>query len=492
MNDFLPGVPPSDRPRLLAEEQPGDNAPALSVSELSGALKRTVQDAFGFVRVRGEISGFKRHSSGHCYLSLKDERACIDGVIWKGQASTMRFRPEDGIEVIATGKLTTFPGRSKYQIVIDRMELAGQGALMALLDQRRRQLAAEGLFDEDRKRPLPFMPRVIGVVTSPTGAVIRDILHRLADRCPSHVILWPVAVQGDAAAPQVARAVRGFGALAPDGPIPRPDLLIVGRGGGSIEDLWAFNEEEVVRAIAESPIPVISAVGHETDTTLADFAADRRAPTPTAAAEMAVPVRADLALHVRELGGRAERLALRYRERAAERFEAVADRLPTLDGLFAGQQQRLDDLADRLPRALGQRLAHARSDLAQAAGALRPALLDRKYERAAERLASVRLSDRPIRTKIDQNRTALDQLWRLAEQLHPDRPLQRGYVRVERRDGGVLSNAQAARDAGRLTLHFADGAVDARVDGDELRAPTRAPARAKAGPDEATRQQKLF
>lgn len=485
-------MPPSDRPRLLAEEQPGDNAPALSVSELSGALKRTVEDAFGFVRVRGEISGFKRHSSGHCYLSLKDERACIDGVVWKGQASAMRFRPEDGIEVIATGKLTTFPGRSKYQIVIDRMELAGQGALMALLDQRRRQLAAEGLFDEDRKRPLPFLPRVIGVVTSPTGAVIRDILHRLADRCPSHVILWPVAVQGDPAAPQVARAVRGFGALSPDGPVPRPDLLIVGRGGGSIEDLWAFNEEEVVRAIAESPIPVISAVGHETDTTLADFAADRRAPTPTAAAEMAVPVRADLAHHVRELGGRAERLALRYRERAAERFEAVADRLPTLDGLFAGQQQRLDDLADRLPRALGQRLAHARSDLAQAAGALRPALLDRKYERAAERLASVRLSDRPIRSKIDQNRAALDQLWRLAEQLHPDRPLQRGYVRVERRDGGVLSNAQTAREAGLLTLHFADGAVDARVDGDDMRASTRPPARAKAAPDEAARQQKLF
>ncbi len=485
-------MPPSDRPRLLAEEQPGDNAPALSVSELSGALKRTVEDAFGFVRVRGEISGFKRHSSGHCYLSLKDERACIDGVVWKGQASAMRFRPEDGIEVIATGKLTTFPGRSKYQIVIDRMELAGQGALMALLDQRRRQLAAEGLFDEERKRPLPFLPRVIGVVTSPTGAVIRDILHRLADRCPSHVILWPVAVQGDAAAPQVARAVRGFGALSPDGPVPRPDLLIVGRGGGSIEDLWAFNEEEVVRAIAESPIPVISAVGHETDTTLADFAADRRAPTPTAAAEMAVPVRADLAHHVRELGGRAERLALRYRERAAERFEAVADRLPTLDGLFAGQQQRLDDLADRLPRALGQRLAHARSDLAQAAGALRPALLDRKYERAAERLASVRLSDRPIRSKIDQNRAALDQLWRLAEQLHPDRPLQRGYVRVERRDGGVLSNAQTAREAGLLTLHFADGAVDARVDGDDMRASTRPPARAKAAPDEAARQQKLF
>ena len=315
MDEFLPGAQ-GDRPRLLAEESPGDNAPALSVSELSGALRRSVEEAFGHVRVRGEISGFKRVGSGHCYMTLKDENAAIDGVIWKGQAAAMRFRPEDGIEVIATGKLTTYPGRSKYQIIIDRMEIAGQGALMALLDQRRRMLAAEGLFDDQRKRPLPYMPRIIGVVTSPTGAVIRDILHRLEDRCPTHVLLWPVIVQGEGAAAQIARAIRGFGALAEGGPIPRPDLLIVGRGGGSIEDLWAFNEEEVVRAVAESSIPVISAVGHETDTTLCDFAADRRAPTPTAAAEMAVPVRADLMAHVRELGARAERLARRYLERA--------------------------------------------------------------------------------------------------------------------------------------------------------------------------------
>jgi len=455
---------------------------------LSNTLRRTVEDAFGHVRVRGEISGFKRHSSGHCYLSLKDERACIDGVIWKGQAAAMRFRPEDGIEVIATGKITTYPGRSKYQIVIDRMELAGQGALMALLDQRRRMLAAEGLFDEDRKRPLPFMPRIIGVVTSPTGAVIRDILHRLEDRCPTHVLLWPVAVQGEGAAAQVARAVRGFGALSPDGPVPRPDLLIVGRGGGSIEDLWAFNEEEVVRAIAESPIPVISAVGHETDTTLADFAADRRAPTPTAAAEMAVPVRADLAHHIRELGTRAERLARRYRERAGERYDAVADRFPALDALFAGQQQRLDDLADRLPRALGASIAHARGDLAQAAGALRPSLLHRKLDRAQERLAAIRLSDRPIRLTIDQGRQRLEAIWRIAEQLHPDKPLARGYVRVERRDGGVLSRADEARAAGALTLHFADGAVDARVENGGK------PAYAKPKPpgDPAPRQQDLF
>ncbi|MES2497800.1 MAG: exodeoxyribonuclease VII large subunit [Pseudomonadota bacterium] len=488
MDELLPGEPPSDGPRLLAEEQPGDNAPALSVTELSGALKRSVEEAFGHVRVRGEISGFKRHGSGHCYLTLKDDRAAIDGVIWKGQAGAMRFRPEDGIEVIATGKLTTYPGRSKYQIVIERMELAGQGALMALLDQRRRMLAAEGLFNEDRKRPLPFMPRIIGVVTSPTGAVIRDILHRLEDRCPTHVILWPVAVQGEGAAAQIARAVRGFGALAEDGPVPRPDLLIVGRGGGSVEDLWAFNEEEVVRAIAESPIPVISAVGHETDTTLADFAADRRAPTPTAAAEMAVPVRADLAHHVRELGARAERLARRYRERAGERFEAVADRFPALDSLFAGQQQRLDDVADRLPRALGQRIAVARGDLAHAAGALRPSLLDRKIDRAKERLESIRLTDRPIRTRIADGQATLERLWRIAEQLHPDKPLHRGYVRVERREGGVLTDAASAKAAGSLTLYFADGSVDARVEGSEK--PAAAKPKAEGG--EPPRQQNLF
>src|SRR5918998_332031 len=306
---------------LLATELPGDNAPALSVSELSTALKRTVEDAFGLVRLRGEISGFKRHASGHCYFTMKDDKACIDAVIWKGCAQMLRFRPEDGIEVVATGKLTTYPGRSKYQIVVDRLELAGQGALMALLDKRRRQLAAEGLFDAERKKRLPFLPRTIGVVTSPTGAVIRDILHRLADRCPTHVIVWPVAVQGEGAAAQVTAAVRGFNAL-PD----RPDLLIVARGGGSIEDLWTFNEEEVVRAVAESSIPIISAVGHETDTTLCDFAADVRAPTPTAAAEIAVPVRSELLAQLRELGLRSARCALRAIERSSEQLDNSARR----------------------------------------------------------------------------------------------------------------------------------------------------------------------
>ena len=407
------------------------------MSELSGALKRTVEDSFSHVRVRGEISGFKRVGSGHAYLTLKDDRACLDAVIWKG--TPVAFRPEDGAEVIATGRLTTYPGRSRYQIVIERLELAGQGALMALLDQRRRALAAEGLFDAARKRPLPFLPRRIGVVTSPTGAVIRDILHRLEDRCPTHVLLWPVAVQGDGAAAQVAAAVQGLAAL----PEP-PDLIIVARGGGSIEDLWAFNEEIVVRAVAGSAIPIISAVGHETDTTLCDFAADLRAPTPTAAAEMAVPVRADLLAQVRELALRAGKCARRYAAHAEERFQATARRLPVRERLYAPQRQRLDEIGERLPRALGRQIAEARGDLARASGALRPALLTTRLARSQERLV---------------------QIWRLAEAVHPNRPLARGYARVETRDGQVVATAGQARAAGALSLVFADGSVPARVEG---------------------------
>ena len=269
----------------------GGNVPVFSVTEVSGLVKSTVENAFDRVRIRGEISGFKRAASGHLYFALKDENALIDGVSWRTTAARMSLNPEDGMEVIATGRITTYPGRSKYQIVVDSMELAGEGALLKLLDDRKRKLTAEGLFDDARKRDLPMLPTVIGVVTSPTGSVIRDILHRLADRFPRHVLVWPVLVQGDGAAAQVAAAIRGFNALEEGGPVPRPDLLIVARGGGSLEDLWAFNEEAVVRAAAESTIPLISAVGHETDWTLIDLAADMRAPTPTAAAEMAVPVR---------------------------------------------------------------------------------------------------------------------------------------------------------------------------------------------------------
>lgn len=443
--------PPQDI-GLLATERPGDNASALSVSELSMRLKRTVEDAFGFVRVRGEISGWKRAASGHCYLCLKDEKAVIDGVLWKATAAGLAFRPEDGIEVVATGKLTTYPGRSRYQIVIERLELAGQGALMALLDKRRRALAAEGLFEPGRKKKLPFQPRVIGVVTSPTGAVIRDILHRLADRCPCHVVVWPVQVQGETAAGQIAAAVRGFNALPEGGPIARPDLLIVARGGGSIEDLWAFNEEEVVRAVAASDIPTISAVGHETDTSLCDFAADVRAPTPTAAAEMAVPVRGDLLGQLRELGHRIERCARRSLERSGEQLEASLRRWPEREALLAPQRQRLDDLSDRLPRGLRTELSHARAALERSAGALRPGLLKASHARAKERLKA---------------------LWRVAELAHPNRPLERGYARVEDRGGRTLISAAAARAAGRLKLIFSDGEVAAEIAGTAAEKPRR-------------------
>jgi exodeoxyribonuclease VII large subunit len=444
-------LPEDTRAGLLAEVAAGDNSPPLSVTELSGALKRTIETAFGQVRVRGEISGFKRHSSGHCYFSLKDENACMDAVIWRASAGALAFRPEDGAEVIATGRLTTYPGRSKYQIVVDRLELAGEGALLALLERRRKALTAEGLFAAERKRPLPFLPRVIGVVTSPTGAVIRDILHRLAERCPTHVILWPVPVQGEGAAQKIAAAIRAFPSTE-----PRPDLLIVARGGGSIEDLWAFNEEEVVRAAAESPIPLISAVGHETDTTLIDFASDRRAPTPTAAAEIAVPVRSELLAQLGELGHRAQHCLARRAERSRERFDLTVCRWPQPQAIFAPMAQRLDELGERLPRSLAARAGSARGDFNLVAGRLRRDLLDRRVERSAEQLGS---------------------LWRMAELAHPERPLSKGYVRVTARDGRTLTHAAEARAERLLTLRFADGSVDAAVDGGGRPPVERRPAR---------------
>jgi exodeoxyribonuclease VII large subunit len=438
-------LPDDTRAGLLANVAPGDNSPALTVSELSGALKRSIEDAFGQVRVRGEISGFKRHASGHCYLTLKDENACIDAVIWRTSAGALAFRPEDGAEVIATGKLTTYPGRSKYQIVVELMELAGEGALLALLEKRRKSLAAEGLFDASRKRRLPFLPRVIGVVSSPTGAVIRDILHRLEDRCPTRVILWPVPVQGEGAAAKIAAAIRAFPAIE-----PRPDLLIVARGGGSIEDLWPFNEEEVVRAAAESSIPLISAVGHETDTTLIDFASDLRAPTPTAAAEIAVPVRAELFAQLGELQHRAQHCLSRRIERGRERFDLTVCRWPEPQAIFAPVIQRLDEVGERLPRSLAARAGSARADLNLVAGRLRRDVVDQRIARLTEQLGS---------------------LWRLAELAHPDKPLSRGFARVTARDGMTLTHARAARDAQRLTLYFGDGAVDASVDGSRPAAP---------------------
>jgi exodeoxyribonuclease VII large subunit len=469
--------PYSNEPRLVAEEVPGDNALTLSVGELSSRLKRMVEGEFGHIRLRGEISGYKRAASGHVYLALKDDSAVIDGVMWKGAAAALAFAAQDGIEVIATGRLTTYPGRSKYQIVIERMELAGAGALMALLDKLRQKLAGEGLFDRERKRPLPFLPRVIGVVTSPTGAVIRDILHRLEDRCPTHVVVWPVKVQGEGAAAEIAAAVRGFDALpaaggatadasgAPAGPgqVPRPDLVIVARGGGSIEDLWAFNEEVVVRAVADCSIPIISAVGHETDTTLCDHAADLRAPTPTAAAEIAVPVLADLRLTLASHAARTQRCASRYVERGREQTAALARCLPKRDALLGPQRQRADEAGARLTLALERRVVRARTALGQAGGALRPAVLVRRLEGARAGLAAT---------------------WRLVESLNPDRVLERGYARVTAQDGGAtLSSAAAVRQAGAVTLRFRDGSVDAVADAAARPKVERKPVKPYVAPD---------
>ncbi len=438
------------------------NLPEYTVSELSLALKRAIEDGFGFVRVRGEVSGWKRHASGHCYFALKDSDAVIDAVCWRMTAIRLDIKPEDGMEVVCSGRLTTYAGRSKYQLVIERIELAGIGALLKLLEERRQRLMAEGLFAAERKKKLPFLPEVIGVVTSPTGAVIRDILHRLADRFPRRVLLWPVAVQGEGAAAQIAAAIDGFNRLEVGGRVPRPDLLIVARGGGSIEDLMAFNEEIVVRAAAASAIPLISAVGHETDTTLIDYASDRRAPTPTAAAEMAVPVRLDL---VAELGGRGSRLAgglSRLLTEARLHLAGFARGLPDPQDLLGAASQRLDDRGERLFLAIGARLAAVRQQFELAAAGLRPAALAADIGRARERLAAVESRLVPATTRaIDGGRRALDNFaGRLAT--HSERHeslLARGYVVVHDAAGGVVTDAVKVRPNTALELEFYDGKI---------------------------------
>ena len=435
----------------------GDNAQPLSITEISNLLKRTVEDRFGHVRLRGELSGVKRAASGHMYLALKDDAAVIDGVMWRGNAGRIAFVPEDGLEVIATGKLTTYPGRSKYQIVIDSLELAGEGALLALLEKTRLRLEAEGLFAAARKRRLPYLPRTIGVVTSPTGSVIRDILHRLADRFPSHVVVWPVLVQGQGAAEQVAAAIRGFSGLEPGGSVARPDVVIVARGGGSIEDLWSFNEEVVVRAIAECTIPVISAIGHETDTTLADHAADRRAPTPTAAAEMAVPVRADLIATLADFANRQRRAVHRPVELGRERLEARTRRMPRPEVLLQPQAQRLDDLAERLRRGLTDRARHGREGLVGVASRLSPRLLSGALSQRRERLERVRLTPALVQRPLDASREKLAALARLAGQLHPEKPLERGYAIVRDLSGKALTGRAQAAANSALRLQFRDG-----------------------------------
>jgi exodeoxyribonuclease VII large subunit len=438
------------------------NLTEYSVSEISAAVKRTVEDAFAYVRVRGEISGYRgQHSSGHAYFSLKDDKSRIEAVIWRMTFQRLRFRPEEGLEVIVTGKLTTFPGSSKYQIVIEALEPAGAGALMALLEERKRKLATEGLFDEARKKPLPYLPRVIGVVTSPTGAVIRDILHRLDDRFPVRVIVWPVRVQGETSAAEVAAAIAGFNAFTADGPMPRPDLLIVARGGGSLEDLWSFNEEIVARAAAASAIPLISAVGHETDFTLIDLVADRRAPTPTAAAEMAVPVRGELIAAVADLGARQLGATARRVEAARKELRAAARALPRPDDLLATPRRRLDDLAGRIGKALiANTVIHHRA-FDRAAMRLAPANLARLIERGRDRLGT--LADRAnkaVLRRVERRRTAVDGQNKLLEALSYKSVLNRGFALVTSGDGLVRS-AAAVTPGLPLRLTFADGSAEA-------------------------------
>ena len=499
-----------DSTPLIAEPpRPGSNLPEFSVGDLARALKRTIEDTYGFVRVRGEISQPKRHSSGHCYLRLKDETAVIEAVCWRGTVSKLAVAPEEGLEVIVTGRVTTYPGRSQYQLIIESMELAGEGALLKMLEERKRRLAAEGLFDQGRKKPIPFLPEVIGVITSPTGAVIRDILHRLNDRFPRRVLLWPVAVQGDGAAAQVAAAIEGFNRLEPGGRVPRPDLLIVARGGGSLEDLMAFNEEVVVRAAAGSRIPLISAVGHETDTTLIDFASDKRAPTPTAAAEMAVPVRVELLAQVLDDERRLMASAHRWIAERRTRVEGLARGLGDPRSLLEGHAQRLDDRAERLGMAvrglverrrtrvgeMGAKLRHPREKPAQAearltsesravAGALRHAVVaaEGKFERVAGRLSirpaaikigegGRRLADLAPRVgrgygKLIEERTARVQaLGQLLESYSYEGVLKRGYAVIRGPDGKPLTAVAGATPGLAVTLQFHDGNAAATVDG---------------------------
>jgi exodeoxyribonuclease VII large subunit len=514
------------------------NAPEFTVSELSSALKRTVEDAYGHVRVRGEISGFRGpHSSGHCYFALKDENAKIDAVIWKGTHYRMRFKPQEGLEVIAIGKLTTYPGKSSYQLVIESLEPAGIGALMALLEERKKKLAAEGLFAEARKQLLPWLPEVIGVVTSPTGAVIRDILHRLEDRFPRRVLVWPVKVQGEGSAEQVAAAIGGFNALPEGGRIPRPDVLIVARGGGSLEDLWSFNEEIVVRAAADSMIPLISAVGHETDITLIDFAADKRAPTPTAAAEMAVPVRSELVTEVESLARRVFVCWQRGQEGRRNELRAAARALPGASELLAIPRQRLDTASAGLPHGLranthahfrhfasvgarltlrvlrgqvaqarqhltvsGERLAHCTRSLLRSrrdrfAGLEARLKASRVANAQAQRNAIARERERTQRLAERAHRALMTALQRLEARIaHRGQllsalsyrsVLERGFALVRDDTGHPVHAAAQIGPAARLSIEFADGRVGATADPD--RAPATVETRAQKS---AAREQK--
>ena len=455
---------------------PRDNNPALSISELSFALKRTLEDRFSHVRIRGEVSKVTRHSSGHVYLTLKDDKAAIDGVIWKGVVRTLGTQPTTGLEVIVTGKITSYPARSSYQIVIESLEPAGAGALLAQLEKIKARLRDEGLFEPSRKKPLPQFPRTIGVITSPTGAVIRDILHRIQDRWPCHVLVWPVVVQGEAAAKQVAEAVRGFDAIEAGGPIPRPDLLIVARGGGSVEDLWGFNDETLARVVAEARIPIISAVGHETDTTVIDFVSDRRAPTPTGAAEMATPVLAELQWGLSDLETRLRRSGARLLEDRRTRLRAAARGLPARpEDLLALPQQRLDHASSRLGSALQSNVAVHDRRLAVLSGRLSHRLLDRAIERRGDRLNA--FADRfapAMRRQLERDQNRLNALSRALLTLDPKRP-KPGFARIEDENGRMIASAAGLTSGQSVQIVFGDGARGAVIDGEVPPAPAPRP-----------------
>ncbi|MGI9400461.1 MAG: exodeoxyribonuclease VII large subunit [Rhizobiaceae bacterium] len=463
----------------------GNNLVERSVSELSAALKRTVEDNFGQVRVRGEIGRVSRPGSGHVYLDLKDDRAVLAAVIWKGVASRFKTQPEQGLEVVVTGKLTTFAGQSKYQIIIESMEPAGAGALMALLEERKKKLTAEGLFAEERKQLLPYMPRVIGVVTSPSGAVIRDVLHRIADRFPLHVIVWPVRVQGETSAAEVVNAIRGFNALEVSGPISRPDLLIVARGGGSIEDLWGFNDEEVVRSAAQSDIPVISAVGHETDWTLIDLAADVRAPTPTGAAEMAVPVKAEIEAFTATLGARLANGLRRKLDAASSDLRAAMRGLGRPEDILSAPRQNLDNLTNRLSSSLLIAARSKRAELTGIGGRLTPDIVRRRIRAEGDRTgyaynrlqtaffniternstrtsnAAGRLNWKRLERIVTTARNRFDQSWRLVESLSHERILERGFALVRGKEGQAITHAAGLTAGSPFSVQFQDGTVDA-------------------------------
>jgi exodeoxyribonuclease VII large subunit len=468
----------------VAPESPTEdgNARPYSVSELAFALKRTLEDAYGFVRLRGELSKVTHHSNGHVYLTLKDERAAIDGVVWKGQVRGLSVKPEQGLEVIVTGKITSYPAGSRYQIVIETMEVAGVGALLAQLERLKAKLAAEGLFEAARKRPIPGMPTVVGVITSPTGAVIRDILHRIRDRWPCRVVVWPVVVQGDAAAAQVCAAIDGFNALDGLGPIPRPDVIIVARGGGSVEDLWPFNDEALARTVVRSAIPLISAVGHETDTTLIDFVSDRRAPTPTAAAEMATPVLAELKAAVSDLTARMHRCGGRAVEDRRHRVEAADRALRRVHDLVELAAQRFNIVSGRLGAALAKNAALHERDLTRVGSRLTPLLLQRPQAVQRDRLNAVAVRLHPgVERRLERLGERLEGLSKLYYSVDPERPLQRGFARVQRADGSIVHAGASLEGGEEIAIKFGDQVTrQAVVDGAGSGPPAAKPARPKA------------